>query len=122
MYQVPPGDGQLIVHVASISGSTSSHSKAGIMIRSSLDPGAREATQDFEPASKEFLYRQTQGGTVAPGYGLRMAESAALCRAVGALFAGIDKPVEVRLSQSGLRHGQQQRRDAVGLSAGVDGL
>jgi hypothetical protein len=74
VYQSLAGDGQLIAHVASFTNTTSVHAKAGIMIRSTLDPASPEVTVDFEPGDMEFLQRQTAGGlTTLVGSGPRTA-------------------------------------------------
>jgi hypothetical protein len=56
------GDGQVVARVLSVQ-DTSNHAKAGVMIRESLDPGARHATLVVTPGEgTQFLRRKEAGG------------------------------------------------------------
>ena len=71
-YRALPGDGSISAHVLSQS-NTSPWAKAGVMLRSSLDPGATNYTLLVTPGNGlQIQYRPTQGAstakkTTAPG-------------------------------------------------------
>jgi regulation of enolase protein 1 (concanavalin A-like superfamily) len=59
------GDGSLVVHVTSVTGAADSHpwAKAGLMVRESLDPGAKEVMVLITPAGKiGMAFRNSTGG------------------------------------------------------------
>lgn len=57
------GDGQIVARVTAVQ-NTNNHAKAGVMIRESLDPGARHATMVVTPVDgTQFLRRKEAGGT-----------------------------------------------------------
>src|SRR5262249_52100606 len=67
-YRTLTGDGEIVARVLSV-GNTDFWAKAGVMIRESLDPGARnafmlETPHDVSPAHDEpvFQWRSTTGG------------------------------------------------------------
>jgi uncharacterized repeat protein (TIGR03806 family) len=62
VYQPLHGDGQIVAHVASV-GETDGWAKAGVMIRDTIDPGARHAFILLTPSSgAAFQRRATAGG------------------------------------------------------------
>jgi Tol biopolymer transport system component len=61
-YRALDGDGQIIARVTAVQ-NTNPHSKAGVMIRETLDPAARHATMVVTPVDgTQFLRRKQPGG------------------------------------------------------------
>jgi uncharacterized repeat protein (TIGR03806 family) len=67
-YRLLSGNGDLVARVTSLSG-TDPWAKAGLMVRESLEPGARFALMMMTPGSNgaSFQYRTGTGGNAAPG-------------------------------------------------------
>ncbi|HEV3162543.1 MAG TPA: hypothetical protein VGZ22_00780 [Isosphaeraceae bacterium] len=61
VYQTLDGDGQILLRVTAVE-NTNQHAKAGVMIRESLDAGARHATMVVTPVDgTQFLRRKVAG-------------------------------------------------------------